>query len=129
MGRSFIDANVLLEILFARKHASQCERLLSDPSKVYAISALTLHIIWYMAECYKLSPVNIGDVLSVFTVLPITEDAIELASKRYDGKDFEDCLQAACAETNDCQEIFTIDKHFQEYSHTALSLILIDESL
>ncbi len=129
MQRSFIDANVLLEILFARKHSSQCERLLSDPSKVYAISTLTLHIIWYMTERYRLSPVSVSDMLSVFTILPITEDAIELASKRYDGKDFEDCLQAACAETNDCQEIFTIDKHFQKYSHTSLSLMLIDESL
>lgn len=125
MNRSFIDANVLLEILFARRLASECEQLLSDTSKVYAISALTLHIIWYMAERYKLSPTNVGDVLSVFTVLPLAEDSIELANRRYDGRDFEDCLQAACAETNDCQEIITIDKHFQEYSHSTLSVILV----
>lgn len=129
MKRSFVDANVLLEILFARRLSAQCEQLLSDPSKVYAISALTLHIIWYMAERHKLSPANVGDMLSVFTVLPLDEDAIELATKRYDGRDFEDCLQAACAETNDCQEIFTIDKHFQEYSHTSLTVAVVGESL
>ena len=128
MNRSFVDANVLLEILFARKLATQCEQILSDPSKAYAISALTLHIIWYVAECYKLSPANVSDVLSVFTILPLAESSIELASERYDGKDFEDCLQSACAETNGCQEIFTIDKHFQEYSHTSLPVVTIDAS-
>lgn len=126
MIRSFIDANVLLEILFARKLSAQCEQLLSSPAKEYAISALTLHIVWYMAERYKLSPANVSDMLSVFTILPLTEDTIELASKRYDWKDFEDCLQAACAETNDCQEIITIDKLFQEYSHTSLPVTLVN---
>lgn len=126
MNRSFIDANVLLEILFARKLSAQCELLLSDPSKMYAISALTLHIIWYMAERHRLSPANISDMLSVFTILPIGEEAIELASTRYDGRDFEDCLQAACAETNVCQEVFTIDKHFQECSHTTLPVTTVD---
>lgn len=127
MKRSFIDANVLLEILFARKLSAECEQLLSDPSKAYTISALTLHIVWYMAERYKLSPKNVSDVLSVFTMLPLTEDVVELASKRYDGKDFEDCLQAACAETGDCQEIITIDKRFQEHSHTSLVVVMVDK--
>lgn len=126
MGRSLIDANVLLEVLFARRLADKCEQLLSDPSKDYAISALTLHIIWYMAERHKLSSTHIADMLSVFTMLPITEDAIMLTNKRYDGRDFEDCLQAACAETNDCQEIITIDQHFQEYSHTSLSVLMVE---
>jgi predicted nucleic acid-binding protein len=65
-------------------------------------------------------------MLSVLTVLSLAEDAIALANKRYDGKDFEDCLQAACAETNNCQEIITIDKHFQEYSHTSLSVVMVE---
>lgn len=125
MTRSLIDANVLLEILFARKLSDRCERLLSDPSKEYAISALTLHIIWYMAERYKLSFENIVDMLSVLAILPITEPTIRLANKRYDKKDFEDCLQAACAETNDCQEVITIDKHFKEHSYTKLTVIVV----
>jgi predicted nucleic acid-binding protein len=126
MGRSLIDANVLLEILFARRLMNKCEQLLSDPSKEYAISALTLHIIWYMAERHKLSSSNIIDMLSVLTMLPLSEDAIALSNKRYDRKDFEDCLQAACAETNDCQEIITIDKHFQEHSHTSLPVLMVE---
>ncbi|MEK7153271.1 MAG: hypothetical protein AAB834_04950 [Patescibacteria group bacterium] len=40
-----------------------------------------------------MSPTNVGDMLSVFTVLPLAEDTVELASKRYGGEDFEDCLQ------------------------------------
>lgn len=126
MGLSLVDANVLLEILFARRLSDKCEQLLSNPAKEYAISALTLHIIWYMAERHKLSPDHIIDVLSVFTVLPLSEDTVALAKKRYDSKDFEDCLQAACAETNGCQEIITIDKHFREYSHTSLSVVTVE---
>jgi predicted nucleic-acid-binding protein len=126
MTRSLIDANVLLEILFARKLSDKCEQLLSDPSKEYAISVLTLHIIWYMAERHKLSFENIVDMLSVLTTLPITEPTISLANKRYDMKDFEDCLQAACAETNDCEELITIDKHFKEYSHTKLPVMVVE---
>ena len=125
MTRSLIDANILLEILFARKLSDKCEQLLSNPSKEYMISVLTLHIIWYMAERYKLSPENIVDMLSVLTILPITEPTISLANIRYDKKDFEDCLQAACAETNDCEEIITIDKHFKEHSHTKLPVIVV----
>ena len=87
MGRSLVDANVLLEILFARRLSNKCEQLLSDSSKDYAISALTLHIVWYMAERYKLSSANIIDMLSVLTVLPLSEDAVALTNKRYDGKD------------------------------------------
>jgi predicted nucleic acid-binding protein len=125
MGRSVVDANVLLEILFARRLSKKCEQLLSDPSKEYAISALTLHIFWYMAERHRLSSDHIVDMLSVLTILPLAEDTIAPANKRYDGKDFEDCLQAACAETNDCREIITIHKHFQEYSHTSLPVLLV----
>jgi predicted nucleic acid-binding protein len=79
-----------------------------------------------MAERHKLSSAHIVDILSVLTVLPLTEDSIALANKRYIGKDFEDCLQPACAETNDCQEIITIDKHFQEYSHASLPVLIVE---
>jgi predicted nucleic acid-binding protein len=128
MNRSFIDANILLEILFARKLSAQCEQLLSDPSKEFTISALTFHIIWYLSERHNLSRSHVADMLSVFTILPLTEETIELAGERYDGKDFEDCFQAACAETNDCREIITIDKNFQKYSHTSLTVILVYKS-
>ena len=126
MNRTLVDANVLLEILFARKHLDASQKLLSDPEKEYAISALTLHIIWYMAERYKLSSEHINDMLSVLVILPLSNQVITLANKRYDNKDFEDCLQAACAEENDCQEIITIDKHFREYSHTSLPVTIVE---
>jgi len=126
MNHSFVDANVILEILFARKRSAECEKLLSKANKEYAISVLTLHIVWYMSERYKLSSSNVTDMLSALDTLPITKQAILVANQRYDMKDFEDCLQAACAETNDCQEIITIDKHFQEYSHTTLPVVIVE---
>jgi predicted nucleic acid-binding protein len=66
------------------------------------------------------------DMLSALVTLPITKQAILVANQRYDMKDFEDCLQATCAETNDCQEIITIDKHFQEYSYTTLPVVIVE---
>jgi predicted nucleic acid-binding protein len=125
MSRVLLDANVLLEILFERRLAGKCQRLLRDPSREYAISAITVHIIWYMAERYKFPASSVDDLLSTWIILPVTEPIIDTARGRYDGKDFEDCLQAACAEAGLCKEIITIDKHFKAHSHSRLAVGLV----
>jgi predicted nucleic acid-binding protein len=121
MKRIFLDANILLEILFDRRLAAEC-RSVVNPSNEYAISVITVHIVWYMAEKYKLQTQLIDDLLSVWVILPVTDQIIQVSRNRYDGKDFEDCLQAACAESGNYDEIITIDKHFQTHSHTELSV-------
>lgn len=125
MKKIFIDANILLEILLDRSLASECESLVRDPSNEYAISALTVHIIWYMAEKYSLQTELIDDLLSVWVTLPVNTQIIKMARDRYDGKDFEDCLQSACAESHRCDEIITLDKHFKTHSHTVLPVTLV----
>jgi predicted nucleic acid-binding protein len=81
-----------------------------------------------MAEKYKLQTQLVDDLLSVWVILPVTEQIIQVSRNRYDGKDFEDCIQAACAESGDYDEIITIDKHFQLYSHTELSVTVLEQS-
>jgi predicted nucleic acid-binding protein len=125
MSRIFLDANILLEILFSRKLSNKCEALVSGPNNTYAISALTIHIVWYMAERYKLPTAPVDDLLSVWEVLSVTDKTIEAARKRYDGKDFEDCLQAICAEAGNCNEIITIDSKFKEHSNTNLPVMTL----
>src|ERR1039458_9446080 len=120
MKRVFLDANVLLEILLNRARAAKCESLIRDPSNEYAISALTVHIVWYMAERNRLQTEQIDELLSVWIILPVNEQSVKLARGRYDKKDFEDCLQAACAELRNFDEIVTIDKNFHSHSHTTL---------
>ena len=128
MKRIFLDANILLEILFDRKLAAECRSLVSSPSNEYAISVITVHIVWYMAEKYKLQTQLIDDLLSVWVILPVTDQIIQVSRGRYNGKDFEDCLQAACAESGNYDEIITIDKHFQVHSHTELPVTVLRES-
>lgn len=126
MKRIFLDANVLLEILFDRTLAAECKSIASDPSNEYAISVITVHIVWYMAEKYKIQTRLIDDLLSVWVILPVTAQTIQISRNRYDGKDFEDCLQASCAESGNYDEIITIDKHFQAHSHTELPVTVLE---
>jgi predicted nucleic acid-binding protein len=125
MKRLFVDANVILEILLSRRLAPQCTTLLKDVSQQYAISALTVHIVWYMAEKYNLDQNKVDDVLAGWEILPITTTGVALARLRYGNKDFEDCLQAASAEEGNCDQIITIDKEFKKYSRTALPIKIV----
>lgn len=125
MKRIYLDANILLEILFERKLAANCKTIVSNPLNEYGISVITVHIIWYMAEKYKLQTQLIDDLLSVWAILPVTDRTIQVSRNRYDGKDFEDCLQATCAESGGYDEIVTIDKQFQNHSHTTLPVTVL----
>ena len=125
MKRVFIDVNVLLEVLLNRNLAEQCITLLGDDLHQYVISALTVHIVWYIAERYKLNTTTVDDLLSPWELLPITSDTLAITRMRYKGKDFEDCIQASCAEEGGCDEIITIDKHFKTYSGTQIPVTVI----
>jgi predicted nucleic acid-binding protein len=86
---------------------------------------LTIHIVWYMAERYKLQTKPVDDLLSVWEVLDITDQTVQVAKQRYDGRDFEDCLQAACAEAYGCDEIVTIDAGFKLNSKTNVPVTVL----
>jgi predicted nucleic-acid-binding protein len=123
--RTLLDTNVILEILLNRRLASQCLKLLEDTSCQYGISVLTVHIVWYIAEKYKLDQSKVDDSLSAWEILPMTAQTIKKAQQRYSGEDFEDCIQAVCAEEAEYSSILTIDKNFRQRSATLLSVSLI----
>lgn len=126
MTAALLDANVLIEILMKRDKLALCEDMLRDETKVYVISALTVHIVRYISEKHHLIHEDVVAVLAPYGLLPLTEQVVVVANTRYDGKDFEDCLQAACAELGNCDEIITLDKNFKRRSGTKLPVTVVE---
>ncbi len=119
----FIDANILLEIMFTRSKMQQVSTLLHDDRFEFYISSLTVHILYYFAEVEKVDREWVKNLAGLAAWLPITTAMVEEAQRRYavtGGKDFEDCLQAACAEFSDCAGIVSLDKRFGRHSATKL---------
>ncbi len=120
MNKVFLDANILLEIMMARSKIEQINLLLHDKASEFFISSLTVHILYYFAEVERIDNQFVQRLAGLASHLPLTARAVRLAQERYDGKDFEDCLQAACAELGGCTSIVTIDKRFARHSDTKL---------
>jgi predicted nucleic acid-binding protein len=120
MSRVFIDASALMEIMMGRSKMEQVSKILHTPEHEFFVSALTVHILYYFAEVEGVSRDFVHELTDLGFHLPISEKTIALAQKRYTGKDFEDCLQAACAELGGCDDILTLDKNFARISGTKL---------
>lgn len=127
MISTFVDANIILEILLSRSRSKQCEKLLSEPkeTKTYYVSALSVHLVYHFCEIDKVDRHLALVLLAQFNILPISRQTVRLAQQRYGGRDFEDCLQAACAELDSCDEIVTIDRQFARRSGTRLPVQLV----
>lgn len=126
MSRVLVDANILMEILFQRSKMKRVSKLLRDPAHEYFISTLTVHILYYFAERDKnISWDFVAELIGICGQLPVSLSAVGLAQQRYDGRDFEDCLQAAVAELGGCREILTLDTHFKECSNTKLVVRIV----
>lgn len=120
MSRVLLDANILMEIMFARSKLEPVSAVLHDKRYEFWISALTVHILYYFAEIEGIDRTFTTRLTGLAAHLPITAQTIKLAQKRYNERDFEDCLQAACAELGKCDEILTLDKKFAKLSGTRL---------
>jgi predicted nucleic acid-binding protein len=105
-----VDANIVLEIIEKRKNAEICERFLTTVAGERAISILTLDIVMYFVEKDKIVPAPAKAFLESFTWLPVTEADAGWAFEHFDGKDFEDGLQIACAMREGCSTFATLDQ-------------------
>jgi predicted nucleic acid-binding protein len=105
---TFIDANVLLEVILKRMRSDICEDFLGN-NEQKAISTLTLDLVMYFAERDKLDWVPIEVFLGSFDWLPIVEADAHWAFARFEGRDFEDALQIACAIREGCDKLVTLD--------------------
>ncbi len=84
-----------------------------------------MHILYYFAEVEGIDRAFVARLADLADRLPITAAMVTKAQERYKGKDFEDCLQAACAEAGGCEEIITLDKRFAKDSSTKLRVRVI----
>lgn len=121
----FLDANILMEIMFARSKLEQIQEIMSSERNEFYISTLTVHLLYYFSELEHVDGDFVRNLVDLAAHLPITDAMCSDAQKRYLGKDFEDCLQAACAEQSGCDEIVTLDKQFEKVSSTTLPVRLI----
>lgn len=125
MKRSFWDANLLLEVMLGRDQGSLIEYLLAEDQRRSCVSSLTVHQCYYFGEKNGIPATYIDKFLHPFDVLSLGAEEVKLAQRRFSGKDFEDCLQAACAEAGNCDEIITLDKDFKKLSGAQIKVKVV----
>ena len=126
MSRLFVDANILMEIMFARSKMEQISEIMHNPEYEFFVSTLTVHILYYFAEVEGIERSFVAKLAGLAQRIPVNEEMIRLAQQRYKGRDFEDCLQAACAELTGCNEILSLDRKFHQNSSTKLKVLLVE---
>lgn len=125
MGKIFLDANILLELLLLRAKTKLVTSEMENRNGRFCISPLSVHLCYHYCLQEGILAERIKDFLQDFEILIMDDRTVELAQNRFTGKDFEDCLQAVCAELGKCDEILTLDKDFRKNSHTKLKVTVI----
>ena len=124
MNKVFLDANILMEILFQRSKYLEISKNMEDYSSFY-ISFLTCHILMYFTELEKLDPNNTFKLLENTRILENIDTTFDLAVKLYDGKDFEDCIQVGTCLENGIPNFITLDKSLAKKYADKLNIILL----
>lgn len=112
--RIMIDTNIVLDVLIRREEffdASKSVLKLCESREIEGfVSASALTDIFYITrkalgsteDTYQV----IGSLLNIVRVLAVTNDDV-LRAFQVKAKDFEDCLMATCAKSNQCNAIVT----------------------
>ena len=129
-----IDTNIILDVLLEREPfyvnsravLEMCER-----KEIYGfISASAATDIFYLirkalgntADAYK----ALGHILNIVKVLTVTNDDVNNAFLQK-AKDFEDCLLATCAKSNNCDGIVT--RNQKDFRSFGIALFTPEEIL
>jgi predicted nucleic acid-binding protein len=121
---TFVDANVLLEVILKRTRAATCEKLLSN-NENKAISTLTLDLVMYFIERDKLAWEPVKAFLDSLNWLPIVEADAQWAFAQFRGDDFEDALQVACAIREGCTSFVTLDVSLSKKYSENIAIVLL----
>jgi len=112
-----IDTNIFLDVLLQREplfESSKAVLKLCEDKKVQGfLSASSVTNIFYIVRrclqstdsAYK----ALGSILDIVKILTVTNDDV-LNAYMQKAADFEDCLLAACAKSNKCSAIVTLNK-------------------
>lgn len=108
-----LDANFLMELLTRRDHHQACRTFLEQAAASGAelcISVLSLDIVFYLAESYKLPVGAAHAAVKPFKLLDVLAEDAQWALAAFDGKDLEDALQIAVALRTSCDQFITLDQ-------------------
>ena len=113
MKNVFLDANILLEILFKRsKYDKVVDSLNSMQDANFYISALSVDIVMYFVEQQKQSKDVAWQFLDFYNFLDLKFQDLSWA-KDNDMGDFEDTLQVGIALRCKCDLFITLDKNIE----------------
>ncbi len=116
MKRALVDINVVLDVLFMREPFAKEGTMLFQKIEAGVVeghvAAHTITTLYYLGarrlgrtKCRKM----LVDVLQLFEVVPVTEQQLRHALE-LGWNDFEDAVQAACAEAAGVDFLVTRDK-------------------
>lgn len=112
MNKVFLDANILLELLFKCKRYSQVAQILSNmPDVQFYTSVLSADLVMYFVEAENQPKDLAWNFMDNYLLLDITTEDTDWARKN-DAGDFEDAMQVGCALRNNCSKLVTLDKKF-----------------
>lgn len=107
-----VDANILMELIENRKHVGAVRQATAanrQQGEKLGVSTLSLSHAFYLAEAHKI-PLDRVEVLAAgYEIYDVIASDAEWALAHYQGKDFEDALQAAAALREKCTEFWTLD--------------------
>lgn len=107
----FLDANILLDILFDRANSSVARDYILKNDGTLHISALTAHLVTHFGlKIFELNVLN--KYLADYYIEDLTAQDVEWAFTNTRNKDFEDALQLAIAIRTGCTIFATLDKTF-----------------
>lgn len=114
MQRIFLDANILLEILFTRQRAEQVLEVLSnEKNPQFCVSVLSVDLVMYFVELEKKDKSIAWEFLQRYEILDMSPIDNRWAYDN-DAGDYEDALQTACALRNRCAKLITLDRAFEK---------------
>ena len=121
----FLDANVLMEILFERqRNSAALDYIRGLKSVQLCVSVLSLDIVLYFVEAEKFSKQTAWAFLNHYRLLDMTASDAEWARDNDQG-DFEDALQMACAHRHGCQQFITLDTAVEKRYGSFLPVVTI----
>jgi len=110
MKKVYLDANILLEILFHRARYGRVVELLGSMEEVqFCASVLSIDLVMYFVEIEKQPKDKAWEFLERYEKLDMTLQDIEWAHDN-DRGDFEDALQVGCARRHKCSQFITLDQ-------------------
>lgn len=123
MASTFVDTNVLMELIFSRLRRQAVTEALSVEPELSA-SILALSTTFYYIEKGRLDKPEAHEFFKNYQILGMNEADYNWAAQNDQG-DFEDALQVACALRHGCKKLITLDADLAKRHHKHIAVKLV----